>query len=116
MANEKTAEISRAVQGAGKLSVKICGPEKEVITALRAIPGVQTVAALGAQDSDSITYYVESERGLDIRKVLFRTVAQKGWAIIGMEAMGINLEDIFLSVVEEPSEYNKKKNRKGGNA
>ena len=115
VANEKTAEISRAVQGAGKLSVKICGPEKEVLTALKAIPGVQSAMVLGAQDSDSITYYVESERGLDIRKVLFRTVAQKGWAIIGMEAMGINLEDIFLSVVEEPSDNTKKKNRKGGN-
>ena len=116
VANEKTAEISRAVQGAGKLSVKICGPEKEVLSALRAISGVQSANVLGAQDSDSITYFVESERGLDIRKVLFRTVASKGWAIIGMEAMGINLEDIFLSVVEEPSDNTKKKNRKGGNA
>lgn len=116
VANEKTTEISRAVQGAGKLSVKICGPEKDVFSALRAIPGIQQVTVLGAQDADSITYFVESERGLDIRKVLFRTVAQKGWPIIGMEAMGVNLEDIFLSVVEDPSENgSKKKNRKGGN-
>ncbi|MBE6672247.1 MAG: ATP-binding cassette domain-containing protein [Ruminococcaceae bacterium] len=116
VANEKTTEISRAVQGAGKMSVKICGPEKDVYSALRAIPGVQSVTVLGAQDADSITYYVESERGLDIRKVLFRTVAQKGWTMIGMEAMGVNLEDIFLSVVEDPADATaKKKNRKGGN-
>ena len=115
VANEKTTEISRAVQSAGKTNVKICGPEKDGLSALRAIPGVQTASVLGAQDSDSITYYVESQRGLDIRKVLFRTVAQNGWVIIGMESAGVNLEDIFLSVVDETPDNTKKKNRKGGN-
>ena len=115
VANEKTQEISRAVEGAGKLSIKVCGPEKEVLSALRELNGVQMVEALGARDADSITYYIESKGGLDIRKIIFRCMAQKGWPIIGMESMGVNLEDIFLSVVDEPV-LAKKKNGKGGNA
>ena len=117
VANEKTIEISRAVEGAGKLSMKVCGPEREVLSALRAVSGVQTVEVLGARDADSITYYVESTKGLDIRKMLFRAMAQKGWPIIGMESMGVNLEDVFLQVVEEPADASgKKKTAKGGKA
>ena len=117
VANEKTMEISRAVEGAGKLSIKICGPEREVVSALRAISGISTVEALGARDADSITYYVESTKGLDVRKVIFRVMAQNGWPIIGMESMGVNLEDIFLSVVDDPdTAAGKKKNGKGGKA
>lgn len=117
VANEKTMEISRAVEGAGKLSIKICGPEREVSSALRAISGISTVEALGARDADSITYYVESTKGLDVRKVIFRVMAQNGWPIIGMESMGVNLEDIFLSVVDDPDVTGgKKKNAKGGKA
>ena len=108
-------DISRAVEGAGRLSIKICGPEKEVLSTLRATSGVQSAEMLGARDADSITYYVESVSGLDIRKILFRTMAQKGWPIIGMESLGANLEDVFLSVVDEPAAQNTKK-KKGGKA
>lgn len=38
--------------------------------------------------------------GADVRKKLFFTLAQKGWAIIGLEAVGMSLEDIFISVVD----------------
>ena len=39
--------------------------------------------------------------GADIRKKLFFTLAQKGWAMIGLEAVGMSLEDIFISVVDQ---------------
>ena len=115
VANEKTVDISRAVEGAGKLSVKICGPEKEVLSTLRSLNGVQSAEALGARDADSITYYVESVGGLDIRKILFRAMAQKSWPIIGMESLGVNLEDVFLHVVDEPAAKGGK-TKKGGKA
>jgi hypothetical protein len=48
---------------------------------------------------------------VDIRKMLFNTLAAKGWPIIGIEAMGASLEDIFISVVEEPETTRKKRRR-----
>ena len=44
---------------------------------------------------------VESEFGVDIRKKLFYTVADRGWAIIGLESLGMSLEDIFITVVNK---------------
>ena len=50
---------------------------------------------------DSFTYYLESKPGVDVRKPLFHAMAKEGWAIIGLETMGMDLEDIFISVVDE---------------
>ena len=44
---------------------------------------------------------IESEVGVDIRKSLFYTLAEKNWPLIGMEALGMSLEDIFIAVVDQ---------------
>ena len=50
------------------------------------------------------SYMVESEYGVDIRKKLFYQLAERGWPMIGMEALGMNLEDIFITVVDKSEE------------
>ena len=117
VANEKTEEISKAVTNVSKLTVKICGPEKEVQSELRGIVGVSSVEMIGKQDADSVTFVVESQPGVDLRKPLFRLAAAKSWPIIGMEAQGLNLEDVFITAVDEEEGRpgrKEKKNRKGG--
>ena len=37
---------------------------------------------------------------IDIRKALFHAFAERGWAMIGMESLGMSLEDIFVSLVD----------------
>ena len=44
---------------------------------------------------------IESEPGVDVRKKLFFAAADKGWAIVGLEALGMSLEDIFINVVDK---------------
>ena len=41
---------------------------------------------------------------MDIRKNLFFALAEKGWPLIGLESLGMNLEDIFISVVDNSNE------------
>ena len=117
VANEKTEEISRAVTNVSKLTVKICGPEKSVLSAIKGISGVSSAELVGRQDADSVTYVVESQPGVDMRKPLFHMAAANSWPIIGLEAQGLNLEDVFITAVDEeearPAKKDKK-NRKGG--
>ena len=47
---------------------------------------------------------IESAPGVDIRKKLFFTLADRGWALIGLEALGLSLEDIFITVVNKSEE------------
>jgi ABC-2 type transport system ATP-binding protein len=100
VADESTENITRVVENNRRFSVKICGGQKEVLDTLKAIPGVCFAEAQAGRDGEAYTYTVESEMGVDVRKKLFFTLAQKGYAMVGLEALGMSLEDIFISVVD----------------
>ncbi len=101
VADEKTDNITRVVESNRRFNVKICGPQKEILQTLKDIPGVGFAEAQGTRDGDAYVFTIESEPMADVRKKLFFTMAQKGWAIIGLEAVGMSLEDIFISVVDQ---------------
>ena len=105
VANEKTENISRVVENNRRFNIKIAGPQKEILATLKGMQGIAYAEALAERDGDAYTYMVESEFGVDIRKKLFFKLAENGWAIIGMEALGMNLEDIFITVVDKSEEY-----------
>ena len=104
VANEKTEDLTLAVSGARKLEAKIVGPQDEVLKELKSISGIRNVEVLGKLDTDSVTYVIESEGGVDIRKPLFFALSRKGWALIGLEGAELNLEDIFLRLVDMENE------------
>ena len=104
VADELTENITRAVESNRRFNVKICGPSREILSVLKNMTGVTYAEQLAAKDGDAYTYAVESEYGVDIRKKLFFEMASKGWAIIGLEAMGMSLEDVFLAVVNKTDE------------
>ena len=101
IADEKTENITEAAEDSRKYSVKVCGPQREVQRALSNIPGVLSVDATGERELDSYTYVVESERGVDIRKPIFYAMSQSGYPIIGLEALSMNLEDVFIKIMDK---------------
>ena len=101
VANEKTENISAAVEKSRRFNAKICGPQKDVLAMLRSMSGISYAEALAERDGDAYTYMVESDYGVDIRKKLFFELASRNWALIGLEALGMSLEDIFISVVDQ---------------
>ena len=113
VANEKTEEISKAVTNVSKLTAKICGPEKEILSAIRSLAGVSSVSCFGKKDLDSSTFVVESQPGIDLRKPLFNLMAANHYPIIGLEAQGLNLEDVFITAVEEEEPVSKKSRKRG---
>ncbi len=104
VANEKTENISNVVANNRRFNIKIAGPQREILSFLKGMQGLSYVEALAERDGDAYTYMIESEMGVDIRKKLFFSLAERGWAIIGMEALGMNLEDIFITVVDKSEE------------
>lgn len=101
VADELTENISRAVENTRRFNVKICGPQREVLSMLRNMSGICYAEVLAARDGDAYTYMIESDVGVDIRKKLFFTLAEKKWPMIGMEALGMSIEDIFIAVVDK---------------
>ncbi len=101
VANEKTENISAAVEKSRRFNAKICGPQKDVLAMLRSMSGISYAEVLAERDGEAYTYMVESEFGVDIRKKLFYELATRNWALVGLEALGMSLEDIFISVVDQ---------------
>lgn len=111
VADELTENITRAVENNRRFNVKICGPQKEVLAMLRSKPGIVYAEVLAQRDGDAYTYTIESDVGVDIRKNLFYTLAEKNWPLIGMEALGMSLEDIFITIVDQTSNKNRYERR-----
>lgn len=111
VANERTEDISTIVGGNRRTSAKICGPSDQILAALKSLQGVVRVEMLSEKELDSTTYIIESAAGIDIRKPLFFMLAEKGWPLIGIEALGISLEDIFISMTDRPGGALKKKKK-----
>lgn len=112
VANEKRENLSSLIQGNRRFEVQICGPQKEVFSELKSMQGISYVEYLGGADLDSHSFMIESQPGVDIRKTLFYALARNNWPLIGIDAMGATLEDIFISLVDKSNEPAKSKRGK----
>ena len=100
IADEKTENITRVVEDNRRYLAKICGPQREILAAIKGITGIVNVDATGEREGDSYTFEIESERGVDIRKPLFYAMSERDWPIIGLEAVGMNLEEVFIKIMD----------------
>ena len=100
IADEKTENITQAVDQSRRFQVKIAGPQREVLAALQNISGVTSAELTGERELDSYVYRLETERGVDVRKPLFYAMAERNWPILGLEAVGMNLEEVFVRITE----------------
>ena len=101
VADEKTENIEGALRGNRRLVIRIEGPTGSVLSALKKIGGVVYAEVAQSFDDGSSTFLVESKNNIDVRKPIFYMLAQNSWPILSLEFAGANLEDIFLSVVDE---------------
>lgn len=99
IADEKTASFNNAVNQTSRYRVKIAGPQRDVLRHIRSLVGIVSCEVYGEREGDAFSYDIESAKNVDIRKSLFRALAEKGWPIMGMEPIGMELEDIFLKLI-----------------
>ncbi len=117
VADEKTENITRVIENNRRFNAKICGPQAQVLSMLKSFQGITYVEALAERDGDAITYMIEAAPGQDIRQKLFFALAERSWPLVGLEALGLSLEDIFISVVDKSDSdtdtprYTRRKNR-----
>lgn len=101
VANERTENIGRAVEGKRRMTYRICGPQNDVLKVLKATPGVAYAEAIGTRDLESTAYLIESEENVDVRKPIFFAMAEKRWPVVGMDLMGMDLEDVFIALTSK---------------
>lgn len=101
VADEKTENIESAIRGNRRLNIHIDGPTASVLPALKKINGVIYANVAQKYEDSSALYIVESKNNIDVRKPIFYMLAQNSWPIMSLAIKGSDLEDIFISVVDE---------------
>lgn len=103
------AALTHQLQEKLEARLEVRGPEKEVLAALRAIPGVRKARHEESHDGTN-HYLVESDS--DVREALAAAIVKKGWGLREMSSVVMSLEDIFIRLTGD-GEGEKAKGRKG---
>ncbi len=85
--------------GNRKLVARINGAKTEVKKAIRALDGVLFVDDMGQKERGTYDFLIESQPSVDIRKPLFRMLAEHGWVLMGLKSMDMSLEDVFVNLI-----------------
>jgi len=85
------------LQGGERISLEVQGPVSEIMSKLKATPGVVNVQKIAENDGRH-RFQVEGELRKDIRSDLARTIVQNGWGLYELQSAAMSLEDIFLKL------------------
>lgn len=102
VADDTPDHLSHSMSTDHKLTVRIDGPEDKVHELLRALPSMQDVRRLGGRERDGVyEFSIETENNTDVRREMFRRLAERNWPILSLRSSELSLEDIFLSLTSD---------------
>ncbi|MCC6419004.1 MAG: ATP-binding cassette domain-containing protein [Gemmataceae bacterium] len=96
VAEDTPENLMKQLRGSEALHVAVRGPRDEVVSCLRGVPKVLTVAATGEQSDGVGVYEVASDPSADVREELARAVVNGGFGLLQLQQAGVSLEDVFL--------------------
>jgi ABC-2 type transport system ATP-binding protein len=102
VAEDTPQNLTRRLRGAGTLHVEVHGDETDILATAQAVPGVLAVQRRHVHDG-VVVFDVESESGRDVRAELARALVTKGYGLLGLQQLGMSLEDIFLQLTTTES-------------
>ncbi|MBM7582511.1 ABC-2 type transport system ATP-binding protein [Caldicoprobacter guelmensis] len=104
VASDTPENLSKRLSGAGRLSLRVAGPEKQVLKLIRELEGVKNAEVQGVKEPGTVDILVEAERDIDIRRPLFYALSRAEYPILYMRSVDLTLEEIFLQVTTEERE------------
>ena len=96
--------LTTKLQTSSRLLVRVEGPATEVVRALGAVSGVQTVKEDGGGPGHVVTCIVESKKDRDVRKDVAAAVVRQNWGLLELRPVDLTLEDVFVRLVTEEKE------------
>ncbi len=96
--------LTTKLQTSSRLLVRVEGPATEVVRALGAIPGVQTVKEDGSGPGRVVTCVIESKKDYDVRKEVAAAMVHQNWGLLELRPVDLTLEEVFVRLVTEEKE------------
>ncbi|MCH5208031.1 MAG: ATP-binding cassette domain-containing protein [Oscillospiraceae bacterium] len=98
IANDTAENLSHSLSADRKLCVQIEGPSKEVRSLLSSINGVQEIYEGKAVEKNVTEYEILPKEDCDIRREIFKRMAERNYPILLMRSSELTLEEIFLKL------------------
>jgi ABC-2 type transport system ATP-binding protein len=95
VATDTAANLTAQLQRCLRVHLEVEGPHLEVMETLGKVKGVQEVRP----DNGTGYYLVETERDVDLRPELARTIVGRGWQLRELRLQDLSLEEIFMQLV-----------------
>jgi ABC-2 type transport system ATP-binding protein len=96
VADDTQSNLARVTSGDNRLELCAEGPGDLMEAALSGIAGMKGLERTGSTEADAPAFLLECEPGHDIRREIFRVMAENNWPILALKGRGMSLEDVFL--------------------
>jgi ABC-2 type transport system ATP-binding protein len=97
VATDTPANLITQLRRTVQVRLEVHGPEAEIKEEIGAVEGVLQVKAGNGPG----TYLVETDRGVDLRPELARTVVERGWELRELTMQDLSLEEVFMELVTD---------------
>ena len=104
VATDTPDNLSKQLQGANRLQIRVAAPEKTASKIVRDIQGIKSVQFQGEREEGTSDFIVETGADLDVRKTVFNGVARSGYPLLMMRPLDMSLEEIFLKLTHTEKE------------
>ncbi len=98
VASDTPDNLSRQLQGANRMQIRVAAPEKMAVKLVREIQGIKNVEYQGEREEGTSDLIVETNSDIDVRKTVFNGMARSGYPLLMMRPMEMTLEEIFLKL------------------
>ncbi len=112
VADSKIDDLSTTVTGNNRVLLHVCGNEVAISSALKNINGVLKVDRIRSVGSDCTEFIIKAQPDKDIRKNIFKVMAENNYPIILMKSAELSLEEAFLKLTSGEIQGNKAGGRK----
>lgn len=85
--------------GNRRMVARIAGAKAEIKKNLRALDGVVLAEEISQKEKGTWDFLIETAPAIDIRKPLFRMLAERNLPLMGLKSMDMSLEDVFVSLI-----------------
>ena len=94
VASDTPENLSRRLGDTGRLSIRVAGPEKQVLKLIGGLAGVKSVESTGAREPGTVDILVEVEKDIDVRRPVFYALSRAEYPILHMKPIDLTPEEI----------------------
>ena len=101
VASDATENLVSLMSGAQEIEVTV---RTDVANAQKELAAISEISKVEVKNEDAGELVVYAKKGADVREDVFRTLAEKHFAVLEMHTIEKSLEDVFLEITQEGEE------------